>query len=350
MSDLHELLTKDYYEENTLVCIPLFIYPHLHFQAETIEIIEGVNLRAIALDEMNETKKAFQHHDLRNKIPLTHFICIDRPDYLSAVKKRIIKSGSDLPEFIHIEQYSIVKQTLLSIFLVAPIGFQVDAGGSIKLKSADGERTYQGNGWSKGWLYEVLDQNQQAIVSCGLREEALNINQVREIAHLLDPYFRAGVWWQDRMAASLAHLLDAICCNSTTLTFLSLTSAIEALVNSSKNEITHQIGERVAILCGKTKEGRLDIYHNVKKLYNTRSTLVHGQAHKMKGLVTMNSLLVSPKLSVVPIDDLRDLFRITILTIRESLRNEDLINIYESSRDEAKVNKKLTEFFISRLL
>ena len=172
---------------------------------------------------------------------------------------------------------------------------------------------------------------------------------MQEYALRLDPYLRSGVWQQDRMAAALAHLLDGFCCNSVTLTFLSLTAALEALVNSSKNEITHQISERIAILCGESKTERIDIYQRVKQLYNTRSTIVHGQASKMKGVVTWNSLLVSPKFSVVPIDELKYLIKITILTIKAVLKNDELIDIYESSRDQDKVNKRISDHFLNDL-
>lgn len=351
MNDIEKHIMDEYYEENTLLCIPVFIYPDWLFQFISIQVIEGISIRKILPNEVDKIDEAFEHNDLKSYTSpnLTHLICIDRPSYLSSVKERIKQSGSDLPEFIHIENHAIVKHVLLSIFLASPIGFQVDAGGGIKIKNVTGEQKYQSAGWVKGWLYKVSDTNQHAIVSCGLREKILNPHEVQELARLLDPYFRAGIWWQDRMAAALAHLLDAICCNSITLTYLSLIFALEALVNSSKNEITHQICERVAILCGNTKEEKTEIFLRVKKLYNTRSTLVHGQAHKMKGRVTWDSLLVSPKSSVVPIEELKDLIKITVLTIKSVLRNADLINIYESSRDEGKVSKKITDYFINRL-
>ena len=117
----------------------------------------------------------------------------------------------------------------------------------------------------------------------------------------------------------------------------------------SRSDTTYQVSERIAFLCGNTKEERLGIYKQVKHLYNTRSLIVHGQAHKMKGRVTWDSLLVSPKLSVVPVEELRNLIRITTLTIRATLRDKNLIEIYESSRDEKKVNKRITEYFMTMI-
>lgn len=347
-----EVLMREYYETNPLIGIPVSIFPDWLFKFTELQIIDGVCIRKIDSDEICNINEVLKDERLPDPslFHLTHLICIDRPKYLLSVKERITESGSELPGFIQIENHAIVKQALLSIFLVSPIGFTVDASRGLRIKNSNDKIVYEGDGWVKGWFYEVLDINRQAIVSCGVKEEdPFDINEVQNYALLLDPYFRSGVWWQDRMAAALAHLLDAICCNSITLTFISLTAALEALVNSSKNEITHQICERVAILCGNSKAERIEIYQHVKQLYNIRSTIVHGQAHKMKGLVTWGSLLVSPKFSVVPIEELSYLIKITILTIREILKNNDLINIYESSRDQDTVSKKISEYFLNSL-
>ncbi len=350
MDDIEKTLENEYYEESTLLCIPVSISPDEIFQFIKIQILDGIHIRKIADGEREHIQANYKNHYLQHRTHLTHLICIDRPEYLSALKKRLIGLGYDLPGFIQIEYHSIVKHAVLSIFLAAPMVFKVDAGGGVKIKYVKGKKEYLGSSYVKGWLYEVPDEYWYFIVSSGLRDIVLNPNDVRELAAFLDPYFRAGIWWQNRMAAALAHLIDALCCKSIVLTYLSLTSTLEALVNSSKNEMTHQICERIAVLCGDSHQERLDIYYLVKKLYGTRSTLVHGQAHNMKGEMTWDSLLVSPKFSVVPIEDVKALFRITVMVIRAILKDKELISIYESSRDEGKVNKKITNYFVRKLL
>jgi len=342
---------QEIYEITPLIGIPVSIYPDWLFNFIKIQLIDGVYIRKIDPDEKVNINEALKNKFLPDPslLHLTHLICINRLDYLCSVKKRIAESGNDVPDFINIENHAIVKQALLSICLVSPIGFTVDAARGVKIKNSNDKIIYEPDGWTRGWIYEIPERNSHAIASCGLREAKLDIKKVQEYALHLDPYLRSGVWQQDRMAAALAHLLDGFCCNSVTLTFLSLTAALEALVNSSKNEITHQISERVAILCADSKTERIDIYQRVKQLYNTRSTIVHGQANKMKGVVTWNSLLVSPKFSVVPIDELKYLIKITILTIKAVLKNDELINIYESSRNQDKVNKRISDHFLHNL-
>ena len=53
-------------------------------------------------------------------------------------------------------------------------------------------------------------------------------------------------------------------------------SAMEALVASSTMELSHQVAERVAVLIGKNKDERCKIYSDIKKGYDTRSKIAHG--------------------------------------------------------------------------
>lgn len=351
MNEFEAALIEDYYEKNVLECIPLHIYPPRLLTFTRIKVIQGVTIRKILPGEIDKVKSAFYFHEFSRKIYFTHLVCIDRPDYLQGVKKRIHGAEQKLPEIFHIEKEAIVKQVLLSLFLTSSIMFEVDAGGSIKIEKKGRNRKYRGAGWSKGWFYSVPSIYQGAVVGCGVGEKAINPKIVREYACLLDPYLRSGIWWQDRMAAALAHLLDALCSQSMTLGFLSLMSSLEALVNTSGTDITYQIGERIAILCGKTKDERMYYFERVKKLYTTRSIIVHGQATQIKGkVITWDSLLVSPKFSVVPFEELKDLFRITILSIRSVLRDKELVQIYKSSRDEKKIRKRIVTYFVSRVL
>ena len=57
---------------------------------------------------------------------------------------------------------------------------------------------------------------------------------------------------------------------------LSYCTALECLFNTSVSEISYQISERVALLLGKNKEDRLEIFHTVKNGYKYRSLVVHG--------------------------------------------------------------------------
>ena len=52
--------------------------------------------------------------------------------------------------------------------------------------------------------------------------------------------------------------------------------ALEALVANTTTELSHRVAERVAVLIGRTKEERCEIYSVVKKSYDVRSKIAHG--------------------------------------------------------------------------
>lgn len=57
-------------------------------------------------------------------------------------------------------------------------------------------------------------------------------------------------------------------------------TCFEALLSTSRFELSHQVAERVAVLIGEDTSNSLEIYRNIKKAYNTRSILVHGDELK----------------------------------------------------------------------
>ncbi|MED3090792.1 hypothetical protein [Bacillus toyonensis] len=57
-------------------------------------------------------------------------------------------------------------------------------------------------------------------------------------------------------------------------------NALECLFTTGKSEVNHKIAERVAIMLGTSFESKKALFYLVKKAYNIRSDMVHGQAIK----------------------------------------------------------------------
>ena len=57
-------------------------------------------------------------------------------------------------------------------------------------------------------------------------------------------------------------------------------TAMESLVANTTTELSHRVAERVAVLIGRNCEERCDIYTTVKKGYDTRSKVAHGDSIK----------------------------------------------------------------------
>ena len=59
MSEIQELINKEYYEENILFCIPLYIFHHSRVNFDKFNIIQGVEIASINIDEAEIIKKSF---------------------------------------------------------------------------------------------------------------------------------------------------------------------------------------------------------------------------------------------------------------------------------------------------
>lgn len=58
------------------------------------------------------------------------------------------------------------------------------------------------------------------------------------------------------------------------------TMALESLLGTSTTELSHRLAERSAIMLGATTEERIKIYATIKKSYDNRSTIAHGDLLK----------------------------------------------------------------------
>lgn len=73
-------------------------------------------------------------------------------------------------------------------------------------------------------------------------------------------------------------------------------SALECLMGTT-TEIAHQVSERVAFILGSSLEDRMDLYSLIKKSYNIRSKVIHGDGYK-------NNLVESIKDITHKLDDI----------------------------------------------
>jgi hypothetical protein len=63
---------------------------------------------------------------------------------------------------------------------------------------------------------------------------------------------------------------------------MSLVIILEALLSTGTSGITRQISERAATLIGQSPENRRHIRREIKKLYNLRSQITHGDLEPKK--------------------------------------------------------------------
>lgn len=68
--------------------------------------------------------------------------------------------------------------------------------------------------------------------------------------------------------------------SQTPLKMMLYTMALESLLGTSTTELSHRLAERSAIMLGTTLEERTEIYTTIKKSYDNRSSIAHGDLLK----------------------------------------------------------------------
>jgi len=131
-------------------------------------------------------------------------------------------------------------------------------------------------------------------------DDRLNMEAVSKYCALLERYFQPVQWHSGRMAVAVGAFLAYALGPDDAQRYLALMTVFEALLSTDSSEIIHQISERAAFMLETTEEGRDRLYKRMKKLYKTRSLLVHGAIDNKHGVITYNDLRLDAKMSIVP--------------------------------------------------
>jgi hypothetical protein len=67
-------------------------------------------------------------------------------------------------------------------------------------------------------------------------------------------------------------------------------SGFEAILTTSQTEVSHQIAERTALLITGDPEHRMEVYRDMKQIYEVRSKAMHGKFPKLKGETTIEEV------------------------------------------------------------
>ncbi|UCE55653.1 MAG: hypothetical protein JSV31_09460 [Desulfobacterales bacterium] len=128
----------------------------------------------------------------------------------------------------------------------------------------------------------------------------------------------------DRLSVGLSSLWNALINRNLAQAYLNLFIIFESLLSTRGFEITHMLSERAALLIEKKADRRVQVYKDMKKLYNLRSKIVHGKTVSKKGPITWESFVVSTKFTNVPISNLKHLFDLSFRLIAYSAQSDHL--------------------------
>ena len=178
-----------------------------------------------------------------------------------------------------------------------------------------------------------------------------NKNKLLVTIQSLERYFRPYLWYTDRLAFSLKYIWNALTAPSPDQIFLNMAIALECLLSTNSMEVTHTLSERAAVMLGNSASERFQIYQDLKNIYKTRSSIVHGRGEtKKKGPISYGSYHISPKFSEIPIEQIADITKVVFRLIQATLQDKELLSLIQTLKKEDSINKDLNKYYMKKLL
>lgn len=113
-------------------------------------------------------------------------------------------------------------------------------------------------------------------------ENIYNID-VNEIAYFDESYFNLEI--NNELAKKIKLYFDqSYKINHNEIRYILLVTAVESVLNSSKEQISHTFARHLSLIISNNKLEFKENYQKIKKLYNYRSEIVHGVDYKKEGL------------------------------------------------------------------
>ncbi len=337
------------------VCVPVFLEEPIRSKISRVEFTPGIYFKKSSL----AINRAIQEHIDKNHITTvyfqpTHLVWIDTEKYRAELLKQLKAEGIDkTPEsinkefndYLRVRVDAIARQALLGLSLIQNFYFLVGGYYSFSEQiTTSGKKKYEVLSSSIG-EYEKPTILMSYMLT---KREMGNLNpfKLKRIAVELSKYYRPVEWHTDRMAIALRCYWSALCTTYADQAFIALATLLETLLSSGSEAVTHQISERAAILLTSDKEQRKKIYQEVKDVYNIRSRIAHGNAIPQKGAVTRDSLYIAANWAIVPENELEKLMIISTNLLKKVLSNPKMLKIIQSKKDQDRVSKDLTNFFL----
>ena len=341
------------------ICVPIFLFPDDSLKFTRCEVVPGVRVQRISKSLTDIFRKVNENipEGSRPDFFPSHVIMIELQkhfEYLTVLfarEKIVIPRHPYEDKFerseLFVDTSSVIRHVVMTLVLTCGIQFRV--GGSIRLDEilVGKTRKYVWRGYSHHYSEGSYLQN--SLVWNNFANTA-NVRSLKKTAERLQRYYRSYSWWDDRLGMALGHLWNALCSRYGDQSFVGLSMALEAILSTGRDEITHKIAERVAMILETDSKKRNETYEMVKKFYGTRSKLVHGAARPKKGSLTTESLAIGAKHTLVPESQGKSLFRLVVLVLNALLEDRTYLSIVYNTKSEDKTDKKIDELFVRRIL
>ena len=323
--------------------IPVWLFLPKSFRPTRLLVAPGVVLQHLKGPWATRIEVASKNLPIPQPTPYpTHLILIDEETYRANLTLQLRAEKKPETELRFLGVDGIVRQLLMTLTLIA--GAPFTRFGDYSFRKPEGKsRVWVGTGYGHRQTVGVSPLMQ------GMFEKRLwrpsSPSKVRSLAATLDRYYRADYWWIDPVSTALGYVWASLTATDGALAFTACGMALEALVATPKEEISHNLAERCALLTARHGVDKLQRYQELKRLYNLRSKIVHGKSWPKRGTITGNSLIVSAKYSNIPIDDLRLMLNITLDTILAALDSPTYLKIVHTKQSDDATTQALNAHF-----
>jgi hypothetical protein len=359
--------------------IPLYIHPDKYLTRTRWELLPGLwferisntlkeqitkmdsstfGTNSITYGDPSYVSRIHDHKYPKLTFDPNYAVRIHDRKYKKGLHKRLAEEGKAIPHIsphlddeVFFDSIHLAKLILISLILQQNFIFTLGHPYHFFESRATSRKTYKHmRRWLIGGDYRTEEILPRVARALPVREtEKINRKKLARTISSLERYYRPFTWSHDRLSVALTSLWSALVNPYIEQTFLSFTIILEALLSTRSHEITHTLSERAAVLLGRTPEQRVDIYDKVNRLYNRRSSIVHGKGVPKKGK-PKERLLISTKIIALPFTELVELTDLSLRIIDATINESELIYIIQSNKKESKIKKDLHSFYTRKLL
>lgn len=328
--------------------IPVEIQPAAQLKFSRVSLQEGVSLRRAVGPLARYVSKRAKSKSIRLSFTPTHLIVVDQSNYLISLDKRLAASGTsrEKPTFEYVDISAIARQVLVAVTLLGRSVWKF--GGCHTLDHSGPDFPYSSAGFSPQPMSEVGGPLRYHSTSNWFQE--VRPQDLRLCCELLDRYYRHGSWWVDRLSVALGYFWSGLTCPHAELAFVAFCTSLEAIASTSQSEITHILAERCAVLVHPPGPERVEMYLQIKKIYDLRSKIVHGRSALRKGNINRETLAITAKRSQIPQSQVVKLLGITIQVIQSVLKSPKFLELLHVKRSEEELSKAVEQYFRNLLL
>jgi hypothetical protein len=173
----------------------------------------------------------------------------------------------------------------------------------------------------------------------------IDFDTVERIAAATEIYYRPLDWQYDQVSIALSCFWSSIYSLFPDQAYTILTTILEALLSTGTVGISHQIAELVVLLIGREQDKKIDLYKRIKKLYNLRSRINHGDLRFKKEVINWNSSIISAKTTIISIPELTKLAQVATAVLRSVLEDASLVAALRQPNPDRR-RKDMNDYFL----